>query len=130
MTRARDIPGRILRIDDGEPDWAPLEAVLELELCGGFMWMFEVELSTGVRVHAYKHRLTRRYLYLDTEARAWGYVEGRRATRYRPMRLSAMLDAVLRPWWEGPYADPEEIVACWAAITAAQRREAADGHGG
>lgn len=36
--------------------------------------MFEVELESGLRLHAYKHRETRRYLHLDKEGRAFVYI--------------------------------------------------------
>jgi hypothetical protein len=38
-----------------------------------FMWMFEVELESGLRLHAYKHIETRKYLHLDKEGRAFVY---------------------------------------------------------
>ena len=45
------------------PDWEPLELVLPVEHCAGFMWM---GLATG-GIRLYKHGITRRYLnlYLD-----------------------------------------------------------------
>jgi len=49
-----------------------------LELAPGhiddFMWMFEVELESGLRLHAYKHIETRKYLHLDKEGRAFVYL--------------------------------------------------------
>ena len=39
-----------------------LDAVGE-EVCRDFMWMFEVELSNGKRLQAYKHADTRRYIH-------------------------------------------------------------------
>jgi hypothetical protein len=57
------------------PDWAPLEAVLGSdELCAHFMWMFDVELTDGTILNAYKHRWTRRYLHLAPDGRAFWYV--------------------------------------------------------
>jgi hypothetical protein len=38
------------------------------------MWMFEVELESGLRLHAYKHIETRKYLHLDKEGRAFAYI--------------------------------------------------------
>jgi hypothetical protein len=38
------------------------------------MWMFEVELENGLRLHAYKHWETRRYLHLDHGGRAFVYI--------------------------------------------------------
>jgi hypothetical protein len=49
-----------------EPGWEPL---LELapEHIDEFMWMFEVELESGLRLHAYKHIETRKYLHILKE---------------------------------------------------------------
>jgi hypothetical protein len=55
------------------PNWEPL---LELapEHIDDFMWMFEVKLESGLRLHAFKHIETRKYLHLDTEGRAFAYI--------------------------------------------------------
>ena len=57
-----------------EPVWEPL-----LDLAPNhvedFMWMFEVELEDGRRLHAYKHWWTRRYIHLTSKARAFVYEE-------------------------------------------------------
>jgi hypothetical protein len=37
------------------PNWKPL-LDLEPDHVDDFMWMFEVELDGGARIHAYKHR--------------------------------------------------------------------------
>jgi hypothetical protein len=54
------------------PDWQPL-----LDFAGGhvddFMWMFEVELEGGIRLHAYKHWWTRRYIHLAADGRAFAF---------------------------------------------------------
>ena len=59
------------------PDWEPLEAVLPIEHCDGFMWM---GLAPG-GIRLYKHGITRRYLnlYLDPQGAvsAYRYVDGR-----------------------------------------------------
>lgn len=60
------------------PDWKPLEAVVPMEWCGGFMWMNRI-VSGGVVVELYKHGITLRYLNLDDDggAHRWtgaGYV--------------------------------------------------------
>jgi hypothetical protein len=59
-----------------EPDWGPLEAVLPLEWCGGFMWMQRVE-ENGMVIELYKHGITRRYLNLDQEGRAYRFTGSR-----------------------------------------------------
>jgi hypothetical protein len=68
----RPIKGRMLRNYD-RPDWGPL-AKLAPEHLDDFMWMFEVELEGGTRLHAYKHWETRRYLHLDHGGRAFVYI--------------------------------------------------------
>jgi len=37
-----------------EPNWDPLLALAPNEI-DDFMWMFEVELESGLRLHAFKH---------------------------------------------------------------------------
>jgi hypothetical protein len=53
--------------------WEPL---LELapDDVDDFMWMFEFVLDDGIWVHAYKHRWTRRYIYLAEDGRAFDEV--------------------------------------------------------
>jgi hypothetical protein len=68
----RPIQGRMLRNYE-RPDWGPL-VKLAPEHVDDFMWMFEVELENGIRLHAYKHWETRRYLHLDHGGRAFVYI--------------------------------------------------------
>jgi hypothetical protein len=56
-----------------KPEWEPL-LELAAEHVDEFMWMFEVELESGLRLHAYKHWETRKYLHLDKEGRAFVYI--------------------------------------------------------
>lgn len=71
------------------PDWRPLETALPLEWCGGFMWMNRV-VSGGVVIELYKHGITRRYLNIDTEGRAYEWTgEG-----YEPMNLEEAIEHV------------------------------------
>jgi hypothetical protein len=55
-----------------KPVWEPLLAFAP-EHIDDFMWMFEVELESGTRLHAYKHYWTRRYLHLSEDGRAFVY---------------------------------------------------------
>jgi hypothetical protein len=57
-----------------EPTWEPLLNLLRAYV-DDFMWMFEVELEDGTRLHAYKHRETRRYLHLSEDDRVFFYEE-------------------------------------------------------
>jgi hypothetical protein len=101
-----------------QPDWRPLRRLLPDALVETFMWMFEVALRDGRRIHAYKHIETRRYLHIDIRGDAFYYTaEG----RYRPIELSTLLEAVLRPWWEELGASPAEVLAAWTAIARAGR---------
>jgi hypothetical protein len=68
MLSMRDFAGEFKQCE--EPKWQPLLDVAE-EIVDEFMWMEELELETGLRLQLYKHRLTRRYIYLDGEGRAW-----------------------------------------------------------
>ena len=56
-----------------KPEWGPL-LELAAEHIDDFMWMFEVELESGLHLHAYKHIETRKYLHLDKEGRAFVYI--------------------------------------------------------
>jgi len=55
------------------PVWEPL-IELAFQHIDDFMWMHEVELEDGTRLHAYKHWETRRYLHLDHGGRAFVFV--------------------------------------------------------
>lgn len=66
-----------------DPKWEPL---LELapDHVEDFMWMFEVELESGLRLHADKHIETREYIHLDSEGRAFAYLPPRRFREGEP----------------------------------------------
>ena len=63
------------------PVWEPLLGLARIYV-DEFMWMGEIELEHGVRLQAYKHYWTRRYLHLDGEGKAWLYRED---GRYEPL---------------------------------------------
>lgn len=115
--RSTDTTGVML--DSESPEWGPLLALVGEQLVETFMWMFEVELETGTRLHAYKHIWTRRYLHLDGSGRAYYY---RGEHTYRRIEPARLLEAVLETWWEGLGASAEETAASWVAIDRAQRR--------
>jgi hypothetical protein len=77
------------------PDWTALEEMVGYELLSWFMWMCEIELSGGARVHAYKHKWTRRYLHLTGDGRAFQYTA---TGRYREVDPYAALVSVLDEW--------------------------------
>jgi hypothetical protein len=51
-----------------EPDWGPLEKVLPMKWCGGFMFMGYVG-----KIRLYKHGLTRHYLNADPDGNTYLY---------------------------------------------------------
>jgi hypothetical protein len=71
MDRMRPKRGRVVNYES--PVWEPL-VTLAPDHVGDFMWMHEVELEDGVRLHAYKHYETRRYLHLDHGGRAFVFI--------------------------------------------------------
>jgi hypothetical protein len=75
-----------------EPNWNPLLALAPDEV-DDFMWMFAVELESGLRLHAFKHIETRRYLHLDSEGRAFVYQE---PNLYREVEPERILRLVLK----------------------------------
>lgn len=74
--------------------WEPL---LELapEDVDAFMWMFEVEVEDWTPAQAYKHRGTRRYIYLDHGGRAFDEVRPDRLEEVEPRLL---LEEVMGVW--------------------------------
>lgn len=82
------------------PVWEPLLELAPDDI-DDFMWMFEVELESGLRLHAYKHRETRKYLHLDKEGRAFAYIPAKvyrddEPASYREVDPSRILREVLR----------------------------------
>jgi hypothetical protein len=96
-----EIGGETLRID--APTWEPL---LEFapDHIDDFMWMFDVELEDGTRLHAYKHWWTRRYIHLADDGRAFAYIwpedwedrEDEEDAKYREVCPECHLRLVLR----------------------------------
>ena len=52
------------RTERTEAVWEPLLRYAPEEVAD-YMWMFEVEGEDGTKAQAYKHRWTRRYLYIE-----------------------------------------------------------------
>ena len=95
-----------------EPVWEPLLRAVGERLTGTFMWMYEVELEDGLRLHAYKHIWTRCYVFLTEESQAYTWAPCRRYVR---QRLDFALEAALCNWW---------VLAGWEAEDAEAIREA------
>ena len=112
MGRTRTIRGRA--IQGATPDWQPLLDAVGERLTGDFMWMVEVELATGTRLHAYKHYHTRRYVHLDHDGRAFAYES---PGRYRPTDVAEVLALVFLPLRPDLYGVTEDqIERSWAAV--------------
>jgi hypothetical protein len=77
------------------PMWNPLLDLVGEELAGWFMWMCELELASGERLHAYKHRTTRRYLHLTGDARAFTPTL---TGHYLPTPVSDALEDLVEHW--------------------------------
>lgn len=94
---SRAIKGEFLQCE--EPEWEPLLELLKSQV-DEFMWMHEVELRDGTRVHAYKHYWTRLYLHLTADGRAFVFCQD---GRYRRVDAREMLPRVVdRSRYEGP----------------------------
>jgi hypothetical protein len=101
FTSDRIVRGHMTRQYD-KPEWGPL-LDLAADHIDDFMWMFEVELESGLRLHAYKHIETRKYLHLDKEGRAFVYLwpendisEDGEPSSYREVDPHRILREVLR----------------------------------
>jgi hypothetical protein len=105
MARTKTFTGKASPID--ELGCEPLHGIVGLELCAQFMQMFDVRLSNGHIVRAFKHKTTRCYLHLDrTEpGLAYRYTD---TGRYRLVDLTGALIAVFRDLWR---LEPDDDVA-------------------
>lgn len=74
--------------------WEPL-LDLAPEDIDAFMWMFEGELNEWTPLQAYKHRITRRYIFLDHQGRAFDEV---RPARFEEVEPRLLLEEVMGVW--------------------------------
>ncbi len=121
MFNGADIAGEMCQFD--EPDWQPLHDIVGVKLADWFMWMCEIELEDGVRVHAYKHITTRCYFHLGADGRAFAYIP---SGRYREIDRRHAIDVVFDTWEElatGP--DDNDRIALKRARRAAGPRTGA-----
>jgi hypothetical protein len=111
MGRARTYRGRSTQ---GEvPEWGPLLDAVGERVTGDFMWMFEVELTNGARLQAYKHIDTRCYVHLAADGAAYVYEH---EDRYREIPLIDLLSAVFAPLVGLASVTSEQVGASWAVI--------------
>ena len=100
MATDDSIRGKLVQYE--EPAWEPLLNLLGTERVGDFMWMHEVALDTGERVHAYKHIDTRRYIHLSDMGKTCAYVD---RERYRPIPAFEAAELALPPeLWDEPFS--------------------------
>ena len=111
MGTARLLRGRATQGD--EPEWRPLLDAVGQEVTGDFMWMFEVELSNGTRLQAYKHVDTRRYVHLDHGGAAFVFEP---PNSYRNVPTREVLAAVFAPLPGLAGVTDEQITASWTAV--------------
>lgn len=116
-----EIRGEVHQYD--EPDWQALYDLVGVELADWFMWMCEVELDDGVRMHAYKHIATRRYFHLAVDGRAFVYL---RRSIYREIDRRQAIDLVFERWQE--MCADDERDATRAALRRARRAETMRAH--
>jgi hypothetical protein len=79
---------------DDDYIWEPLLALAPEDI-DAFMWMFEATFDDWTPVQAYKHRVTRQYIYLDHGGRAFDEVRPDRLEEVEPRLL---LEEVMGAW--------------------------------
>ena len=128
MLSEHDIAGEMCQYD--EPDWQPLYGIVGIHLADWFMWMHEIELDDGVRVHAYKHIATRRYFHLGVDGRAFVYMPAARLSApgsYREIDRLDAIDLVFLTWEElRPQPDDDDLRALERARQAARGQRGLD----
>lgn len=102
MTTIGALHGSLAHVE--KPDWAPLLSMLGERLAGWFMWMCEVELDNGTRLHAYKHVTTPQYLHIDAGGQAFEY---RPERHYLQIPASGAVAQTFVGWEPGEPSDRE-----------------------
>jgi hypothetical protein len=95
------------------PEWGPLLEAVGEQVTGDFMWMFEVELTNGTPLQAYKHVDTRGYVHLAPDGGAFVFEP---PDRYRSVPVADVLAAVFAPLPGLVGVTDEQIDASWAAV--------------
>jgi NAD(P)-dependent dehydrogenase (short-subunit alcohol dehydrogenase family) len=111
MGKARVCKGKSSQGD--RPEWGPLLDAVGEELTGDFMWMFEVELTNGSSLQAYKHIDTRRYVHLAPDGEAFVFEP---PECYRSVPAADVLAAVFAPLPGLAGVTEEQIRASWEAV--------------
>jgi hypothetical protein len=96
-----------------QPDWQPLEDLVGTDVVGDFMWMYEVALSDGRSLHAYKHVDTRRYIHMTADRSAFAYEPER---RYLPVPAEEVLAEVFASLVGLAGVTARQLAASWASV--------------
>jgi hypothetical protein len=111
MGRARAYRGESTQ---GErPEWGPLLDAVGEQVTGDFMWMFEVELTNGPPLQAYKHIDTRRYAHLAPDGTAFAFEP---PNRYRSVPAADVFAAIFAPLQGLAGVTEEQVGASWRAV--------------
>lgn len=102
-----------------KPEWRPLLSAVGEEVTGDFMWMFEVELSNGTLLQAYKHVDTRCYVHLDPDGAAFVFEP---PDHYRSVPVADVLAAVFAPLLGLAGVTEEQVGASWEAVKRLSRQ--------
>jgi hypothetical protein len=94
---------------EGEPDWEPLHVVLPLAWCDGFMWMYRVEQDDNI-IELYKHGITRHYLNLDQDNRAYRYTGDGYIQIPVALAVEQVFDGIEETGWSRETRYDEEFV--------------------
>jgi hypothetical protein len=103
------------------PEWGPLLDAVGRYVVADFMWMFEVELSDGTNLQAYKHIDTRRYVHLAADGRAFYFSA---PDRYVPIPAERAFSAVFATLAGLGGVTKEQLTVTWAALDRLAEREA------
>jgi hypothetical protein len=116
MGKGRVCRGRATQGDS--PEWEPLLDAVGEQVIGDFMWMFEVELTNGTRLQAYKHIDTRRYTHLAHDGRAFVFEP---PDRYRNVPAADVLAAVFATLPRLAGVTEDQMRASWTAVERLRR---------
>ena len=111
---------RGIGLHSAQPEWRPLVDLIGTQLAEWFMWMFDLALADGARVHAYKHVATRRYLHLAEDGRAL-VCEG--DERYREIQPRHAIHLAFAGW-ESLAPEPPDLVTHAALLRLVSDRAA------
>jgi hypothetical protein len=116
MSKTRVYTGKSEQGD--RPEWRPLLEAVGEQVTADFMWMFEVELSDGTPLQAYKHYDTRGYVHLAPDGEAFVFEP---PNSYRSFPLADVLAAVFAPLPGLAGVTGEQVTASWAVVERLRR---------